>query len=367
MDDGNRVAWARALTTAGWLVLFAYLLLLIGQIRRALAVRVGSFEDGVWGQRIELVSFVTLPQNLVILVPAAAAGVAAMLLLREMPRRAAASWAPQLVRIVAGVCYVVVALAVLGIIDVLAQTPDSVGGTSAILNRVGGILMAIAMIRVCLEAERSSDRLRALTQMPSSPSRVVAPAEQLVADDVAEDLHRSRLERVADDDGLALVDDEVVDDAGVVGGAGAAPAARLDLERHPLVGDLEHALRALEQSAAEVGDQTEGVDVDLHVVDDAGELIALVGCVELDLVADDVVQRPVLDGEGVDVEVGFDLDRRSSDAEPAGDLHAVAVEPGEQQSVEMARGEVVVDLERQGALAGAHRAEAEPQCRHAEP
>ena len=59
-------------------------------------------------------------------------------------------------RIVAGVCYVVVALAVLGIIDVLAQTPDSVGGTSAILNRVGGILMAIAMIRVCLEAERST-------------------------------------------------------------------------------------------------------------------------------------------------------------------------------------------------------------------
>ena len=156
MDDGNRMAWARALTTAGWLVLFAYLLLLIGQIRRALAVRVGSFEDGVWGQRIELVSFVTLPQNLVILVPAAAAGVAAMALLREMPEELPRSWAPQLVRIVAGVSYVVVALAVLGIIDVLAQTPDSVGGTSAILNRVGGILMAIAIIRVCLEAERSS-------------------------------------------------------------------------------------------------------------------------------------------------------------------------------------------------------------------
>jgi hypothetical protein len=36
------------------------------------------------------------------------------------------------------------------------QTPDSIGGTSAILTRVGGILMAIAMIRVCLEAERSA-------------------------------------------------------------------------------------------------------------------------------------------------------------------------------------------------------------------
>jgi hypothetical protein len=60
-----------------------------------------------------------------------------------------------LVRITAGLCYVVVALAVLGIGDVMMQTPDSVGGTSAILTRVGGILMAIAMIRVCLEAERT--------------------------------------------------------------------------------------------------------------------------------------------------------------------------------------------------------------------
>jgi hypothetical protein len=51
---------------------------------------------------------------------------------------------------------VVVALAGLGIVDVLMQTPDSVGGTSAILTRVGGILIAIAMIRVCLEAERAA-------------------------------------------------------------------------------------------------------------------------------------------------------------------------------------------------------------------
>lgn len=158
--DHDRLRWARAVTTAGWLTLAAYLLFVVGQIRRAIAVEVGSFEDGVWGQRIELVSFVTLPQNLVILVPAAAAGVGAMWIERdphdllEQP----ASWAPQLVRMVAGMCYVVILLAVLGVIDVLAQTPDSVGGTAAILNRIGGILMAIAMIRICLEAERSTHR-----------------------------------------------------------------------------------------------------------------------------------------------------------------------------------------------------------------
>jgi len=158
MSEADQRRWALALTTAGWLVLAAYLLLLIAQIRRAFAVTVASFEDGVWGQRIELVSFVTLPQNLVILVPAAAAGVGAVMLLHDAPHEMRGSWARQLVRITAGLCYVVVALAVLGIVDVLMQTPDSIGGTSAILTRVGGILMAIAMIRVCLEAERSTQR-----------------------------------------------------------------------------------------------------------------------------------------------------------------------------------------------------------------
>lgn len=157
-DEGDRARWATALTTAGWLSLTAYLLLLIAQIRRAFAVRVGSFEDGVWGQRIELISFVALPQNLVILVPAAAAGVAGSMLVRPLDPALGGPWTRQLVRVVAGVCYVAVAIATLGIVDVLVQTPDSIGGTSAILNRLGGILMAIAMIRICLEAERGQNR-----------------------------------------------------------------------------------------------------------------------------------------------------------------------------------------------------------------
>jgi len=91
----------------------------------------------------------------VILVPAAAAGIAATALMRDVRDELQFPWAGQLVRIVAGVCYVAVGIAVLGVFDVFAQTPDALGGTSAILNRIGGILIAIAMIRVCLEAERS--------------------------------------------------------------------------------------------------------------------------------------------------------------------------------------------------------------------
>ena len=154
MNAIDRERWARAIVTAGWLVTGSYLLFLIGQIRRALAVSQASFEDGVWGQRVEQISFVALPQNLVILVPAAVAGVGATWLMLGAGLDQVA-WTRQLVRVVAGVSLVTVVLAVLGILDVFAQSPDWVGGSIAVLNRVGGILMAWAMIRVCLESERS--------------------------------------------------------------------------------------------------------------------------------------------------------------------------------------------------------------------
>ena len=154
MNAIDRERWARAIVTAGWLVTGSYVLFLIGQIRRALAVSQASFEDGVWGQRVEQISFVALPQNLVILVPAAVAAIGATWLmlgagLDQVP------WTRQLVRVVAGVSLVTMVLAVLGILDVFAQSPDWVGGSIAVLNRLGGILMAWAMIRVCLESERS--------------------------------------------------------------------------------------------------------------------------------------------------------------------------------------------------------------------
>ena len=157
MNEAERIRWARACTTAGWLFLSAYLLVVIAQFRRAFAIRQSSFEDGVWGQRAENVAFVALPQNLVILAPAAAAAVAAMALARSAGS-VPVPWAPQLVRLVAGTGYLAIVLALLGVIDQFAQSPDLVGGSIMLLNRTAGILMAIAMIRMCLESERASTR-----------------------------------------------------------------------------------------------------------------------------------------------------------------------------------------------------------------
>lgn len=153
--DTKFLGWARALASAGWLVLIAYLAFLVGLIRRASAISAASFEDGVWGQRFEVVAFAALPQNIVIVMPAVAAAVAASLLVTGRAE-AATMWISQLVRTLAGTSYVVALLAILGIVDEFWQTPDSVGGTSSLLNRIGGLLMVCAIIRVCLEAERAS-------------------------------------------------------------------------------------------------------------------------------------------------------------------------------------------------------------------
>ncbi len=48
-----------------------------------------------------------------------------------------------------------IALGAVGIIDVLVRAGDSIADFSDIVNRLGGIVMGVAIARLCLEAERS--------------------------------------------------------------------------------------------------------------------------------------------------------------------------------------------------------------------
>lgn len=130
----------------------AYLGYLITQIRRAAAVRSGSFEDGIWGQRVELISFASLPQNVVILAPAVAAAVAGSLLVRSLVDPVVVHL-QVLVRIVAGLNLVVIALGIVGIVGVFFRNVDSVGDVGAILGRLGGIALGAAAVRLCAEVE----------------------------------------------------------------------------------------------------------------------------------------------------------------------------------------------------------------------
>jgi len=154
MTDHERLRWVRALTTAGWLFVVAYLAFVTATFRRATSISSGSFDDGVWGQRIEIFSFVSTHQNVIMLTPAAAACVAATLLGGDVVDRTEL-FLLQLVRVVAGLSYVIIGIAAIGIVGIFFRSPDSIGDLGDLLARFGGAVMSIAMIRICLEAERS--------------------------------------------------------------------------------------------------------------------------------------------------------------------------------------------------------------------
>ena len=155
MNEAERIRWAKALWLAGWSFLLAYLFILVSLVRRASAINEASFEDGLWWQRVEQVSSAATPQNLIVLVPGAAATLIGIVLARPIVDRTVI-WLSQLIRLVAGVNFVVIAIAGLGIIGVFFRNYDGIADLQSLLLRLGGIAMAAAMVRLCFEAERSS-------------------------------------------------------------------------------------------------------------------------------------------------------------------------------------------------------------------
>lgn len=154
MTVSDRIRWITTATYVGWLTLTAYVALLVIELRRAAAISESRFEDGVWGQRIEIVSFVALPQNAVILVPPAiAAAVAGALIAGLHPDdRPDLIWSRRLARVTGGLAIVVIALAAIGIIGIPFRYADPLADLAAIVGRLAGVAISLAVIRLCRES-----------------------------------------------------------------------------------------------------------------------------------------------------------------------------------------------------------------------
>jgi hypothetical protein len=137
---------------AGWLLFVGYVAELAVQFDRARQVTTSSFGDGVWSQRVEIISFAMLPQQLIVLVPAAAAAVGATMLAKDTIL-VVDVWLERLVVAVAGTAVFTIALGVIGIVVSVASSDDA-GDFGNIVRRLGGIAMAIAIVRVSLMADR---------------------------------------------------------------------------------------------------------------------------------------------------------------------------------------------------------------------
>lgn len=154
MGPTDRLRWVRALTTAGWVALASYLGIIAIEVRRAAAITTSRFEDGVWGQRIEIVSFVTLPQNIaVLMLPVATAVTAAVMLAGVHPDdRGDTIWLTRLTTVTGGLCVVAIFLALLGIGGIPFRYADPLADLGALVGRLSGIAMAAGALRLLREA-----------------------------------------------------------------------------------------------------------------------------------------------------------------------------------------------------------------------
>ena len=153
MGPTDRLRWVRALTTAGWVALASYLGIIAIEVRRAAAITTSRFEDGVWGQRIEIVSFVTLPQNIaVLMLPVATAVTAAVMLAGVHPDdRGDTVWLTRLTTVTGGLCVVAIFLALLGIGGIPFRYADPLADLGALVGRLSGIAMAAGALRLLRE------------------------------------------------------------------------------------------------------------------------------------------------------------------------------------------------------------------------
>ena len=164
----------------------------------------------------------------------------------------------------------------------------------------------------------------------------MATANQLIRHDIAEKhrvLYAGR-DGVTYNHDVAFVHDRSVHESGVIRGPRAAPTPRLHLQLHPFVGYFQQSRGSLEETAAEVGDEAECVDVGAEDVYYERELIGLANRVELRLVAHEIVESGVAlgmpGGELEEIQVGTNLYRGLGDAKATRHPCSLTVEAREQ-------------------------------------
>ena len=139
------------LTVAGWLLLGGSLGLIAFQLDRFRQVGADSGPFGVWDQRIEVLSFVMLPPNLVVLAPAAVVAVAATWL--AGPARS--GWLTVLLRVIAGIAITMVVIGAVSILNILVN--DDTNQFESAFLRLGGMSMAAGIAWLCRAADLATD------------------------------------------------------------------------------------------------------------------------------------------------------------------------------------------------------------------
>jgi hypothetical protein len=147
----RRAEVVRNLTIAGWLLLGGPIGFIAFQLDRVRSVSEQPFA-GVWDQRIEVLSFLMLPPNLVVLAPVVFVAAAAIWL-GGSDRDA---WLTTLLRLSAAMAITFAVIGVISIVSILARDDAGTFDTDSVFLRLGGIAMAAGLALVCRIADRST-------------------------------------------------------------------------------------------------------------------------------------------------------------------------------------------------------------------
>jgi hypothetical protein len=142
----GRSALVQQLTIIGWLFLggeFGFILFQMERVRTVDGTRFAT----AWDQRVEVLSFVMLPPNLVVLVPAAA--VAAVAAYLAGPGRS--SWLDALLRMTAGIAIALSGVGAAAIVEVATRAGDV--DFDSVFLRLGGMSIAAGIAWLCRIAD----------------------------------------------------------------------------------------------------------------------------------------------------------------------------------------------------------------------
>lgn len=150
-DRGPAPGVVATLTTASGLAFVGWLAFALRQVSLVRRVSEQQFA-GVWEQRLEVLSFLVLAPNIVALAPAAAAAATATWMAGPGQELRLAV----ILRLIRWSAAIMIVIGGLSIVVTLFGDLDSAGRLEDVMLRIGGMLIAGAMVVVCRGAERTT-------------------------------------------------------------------------------------------------------------------------------------------------------------------------------------------------------------------
>jgi hypothetical protein len=151
LTAARRGALVRHLTIAGWLLLGGPIGFLAFQLERVRNVDEQPF-GSLWDQRIEVMSFLMLPPNLVVLAPVVFTASFATWLVA--PGRD--PWVTTLLRVAALLTVAFGAIGVVSILSIVARDDPGPADADGVMLRLGGVAMAFGLAMICHAADRTT-------------------------------------------------------------------------------------------------------------------------------------------------------------------------------------------------------------------